>query len=257
MKYIVLSVTFLFIIFSTALPANQTLILKDNFSRAQKGDYIVTAQGKNNTVLHVVDKTENTLTIEEISLPASKASQKGFSWRKWVEDKAPGHSAWILYTVNLSNASMTDVYAWTRNGWRQAVLPNSFLPTLLNLKFTMIPHGERKKLGFTPSFSGSRESRSLWQPQMIVDGQIIKGVPFDAWKAVWPRDNSDLSGKSIEVYLPAESTKFLSYFPYWLQISGMIGKAKVRIIDSGAKLSSPVPSPIKRLERNASVQNQR
>jgi hypothetical protein len=49
------------------------------------------------------------------------------------------------------------------------------------------------------------------------------------------------SGKSIEVYVPHENNKYPSYFPYWLQISGLISNAKVRIIDSGTGMISPAP----------------
>ena len=47
----------------------------------------------------------------------------------------------------------------------------------------------------------------------------------------------------IEVYVPHESNKYPAYFPYWLQISGMVGKAKVRIVDSGSQLASPARAP--------------
>ena len=46
--------------------------------------------------------------------------------------------------------------------------------------------------------------RPLWQPRMVIDGKPIQGVLFDAWKTDWPRDGSDLSNKTIEVYLPSK-----------------------------------------------------
>ena len=110
---------------------------------------------------------------------------------------------------------------------------------LLNLKFTLIPENARKRVG--PRASSGRESRPLWQPRMIVDGQPINGVLFDAWRTRWPADGSELSGKMIEVYLPKDTERYPAYFPYWLQINGAIGKAKVRIINSGNKLQSSKP----------------
>jgi hypothetical protein len=74
-----------------------------------------------------------------------------------------------------------------------------------------------------------------------VDGNNIPAVPFEAWQTHWPKDGTDLSGKSIEVYVPQENDKYPSYFPYWLQISGMVGNAKVRIVDSGSYMNSPMP----------------
>ena len=76
---------------------------------------------------------------------------------------------------------------------------------------------------------------------MIVEGQVVPGVEFNAWRTRWIKDDSELSGKVIDIYLPKDADKHLSYFPYWLQISGVVGKAKVRIIDSGLGLRSPKP----------------
>ena len=52
---------------------------------------------------------------------------------------------------------------------------------------------------------------------------------------------ADLSNKTIEIYLPRNSQIYPTYFPYWLQVNGVAGKAKIRIIDSGSRLKSPNP----------------
>lgn len=113
---------------------------------------------------------------------------------------------------------------------------NNILSKLLNLNLKPIPYSQRKKIGGRPTTASN-----LWQPPIVVDGRKIEGVAFDAWRTYWPKDGSDLSGKMIEVYVPEENDKYPAYFPYWLQVSGFIGKAKIRIIDSGTKLISPKP----------------
>ncbi len=98
-------------------------------------------------------------------------------------------------------------------------------------------------------FSGP-DMRPVWQPRLIIEGKPDDGVAFDAWRADWPRDGSDLSNKTIEIYLPKDNQSYPSYFPYWLQINGTAGKAKIRIIDSGSNLQSPKP-PLSAYDKQA------
>lgn len=215
--------------------------LKENLRRAKKGDYIVTAQNKTYTLLHIYDKQEESLIIEEITVPVSKIKLKNFSWKQWTSLGAPSHTSWVMYSINLANGQMKEYFSFTKNSWFDIAKADNFLSTLLNLRLTPIPLKERKKVGPPPTDS-SHDWRSIWQPKMVVDGKLIEGVAFDAWKTQWPKDGSELSGRTIEVFVPQENDKYPSYFPYWLQISGMIGKAKIRIIDSGSNLASPRPS---------------
>lgn len=209
------------------------LLLRENFKKAESGDFIVTSQSKNYTLLHIYDKTPNILTIEEITVPEKKINAKKINWRNWVAEMAPGSSSWVMYQIDLNSGEMKNFYSFSKNSWYDIPEADNFLSTLLNLRLYKIDERYRKKVG--------HGRRALWNPKMYVDGQEIKGVPFDAWKAYWPNDGTELAGKTIEVYLPQDEEEYLSYFPYWLQISGTIAKAKVRIIDSGYDLSSPMP----------------
>lgn len=219
------------------------IYLRDNLKRAQKGDFIVTTQGKSYTLFHIFDKKNDTLTIEEITIPTSKVNLKNFSWRQLVYQGATGNTAWVTYCINLTTGQMCDFFSYTKNEWCNISQSDNFLSTLLNLRLYRVAKSDRRKIGHPPP-PGTIDLRRTWQPQMTVDGRHIEGVAFDAWKTKWPKDNGELSGKTIEVYVPEENDKYPSYFPYWLQISGMIGKAKVRIIDSGTGLVSPTKMPM-------------
>lgn len=228
----------IFLIFAFALPSEASLLLRENFGRAQKGDFIVVAQGKNYSLLHIYDKNPTDLTIEEISIPASKVPKTNFSWNAWVQSGATGCSSHVIYRIDPATGLMKNFYTLRQGQWYEMAPQSSFLPTLLNLPFSYIPPAQRRRIGINFTAEGGR---TLWQPKMVVNGKTLEGVQFNAWKAIWPKDGSDLSGKTIEVYLPEENTSYPAYFPYWLQISGLVGNAKIRIIDSGSQLTSTLP----------------
>lgn len=214
-------------------------ILRDNLRQAKPGDFVVVAQSKSYTLFHIYDKGADSLTIEEITVPMVRMRQHVFpSWREWVRQNAPYHTSWILYAVDLSSGQMGRCFSVTKRSWQTLSQEYMFLPTLLNLRLTAVPANEVRKVGFPPIF-GKPDLREQWQPRMVIDGEVIPNVSFVAWRTQWPQDNSELSGKAIDLYLPAAGGSFPTYFPYWLQVKGAIGKATVHIIDSGSGLTSP------------------
>lgn len=230
--------------FNTTHAADQEMFLRNNLNKARQGDYLVTAQHKNYTILIIRSKDNTQLSIDEITLPmARKPKDKNFSWRKWVENGAHSNTCWVMYSIHLPSGTIQHTFSFTTNEWVTIPQSQNFLSVLLNLSLQPIPANERKKVGPPPA-SDSIDRRPIWQPQMIVDGTPMKGVIFDAWRTRWPKDNSELSGRVIEVFLPKDSERYPTYFPYWLQINGMVGKAKVRIIDSGNHLSPPARLPL-------------
>ncbi|WP_195155526.1 hypothetical protein [Candidatus Protochlamydia phocaeensis] len=220
------------------LTGNETLVLRDNLQRAEPGDYLVISSNKTDTLMHIYAKQDNVITIEEIAVPDGEKPNK-LSWKDWVTQNAPGNTSWVMYDIDLRTGQMISYYSFTKRGWYEIPDADNFLSKLLNLRLTKIPLKARKKVG--PKPTSGPDFRPLWQPRMIVDGKTLKDVQFDGWTTKWPRDSSDLSGKTIEVYLPQESQRYPSYFPYWLQINGAVGKAKIRVIDSGNHLHSPKP----------------
>lgn len=241
MRYNSLVLTFLIYCLLAWTPSLQadSLFLRDNLQQAQPGDYLVISANKTQTLMHIYDKQNNLLTIEEIVVPEGKRPQS-MGWKQWVEENAPGHTSWVMYEIDLRNGQMLRYYSFSKKGWFEIPDADNFLSKLLNLKMTKIPLDERKRVG--PKPKSGPDFRPLWQPRMVVDGRPIKDVQFEGWRTRWPRDSSELSGRVIEVFLPQDNRLYPSYFPYWLQIIGAVGKAKIRIIDSGHNLQSPMPS---------------
>lgn len=229
-----------FLLFVSTLSADY--FLRDNLRKSKAGDFIVAAQGKMISLLRVAENDGTQLTLEEISAPASVNPG---SWRQWALSGAPCHSSWVLYKLDLSNGNMVSAYSYTRKTYFEIPEAENFLGTLLSLRLIPIPMSERKLIGPLPT--GGPDFRKPWNPKMIVDGYQIPNVPFSGWKTRWPKDGSELSDRYIVIYLPNDQ-RYPSYFPHWLEISGFIGKAKVRIIDSGEQLFLP-PTTYQHLAR--------
>lgn len=215
----------------------EDLFLRENLKLARVGDYIVTTQNKIYTVL-LIDQIDNgQISIEEITVPTQRIHLSGFSWKKWIANNAEGHTSWVRYVVDTVSGQIKEYFSYTKKGWYSIPEGDNFLSTLLNLKLHKVSITERKKVGPRPPRNAT-DKRPYWQPKLTFEGRVIPGVMFDAWRTSWPRDDSELSGKIIEIYLPEDFGIYPAYFPYWLQVSGIIGKAKVHIIDSGRGASS-------------------
>lgn len=216
----------------------QDLSLLSKLKGAVQGDYIVTAQGRGYTLLDIYSKTDNALILEEITIPASAVNTDNFSWRDWIAQGAKGNTSWIMYKVDLSSGNVSQPYSFTANRILSIPDRDNFLKQLLSLQWTLVPTSERKKSGPPPD-QGTPDWRPLWQPPLIIDGKKIPNAFFNAYKTRWPSDGGEISGKSIVIFIPDPNMSVPSYFPYWMEVSGMIGKAKVRIIDSGRGIVSP------------------
>ncbi len=230
----------LILIFTNLEASPSQLYLRDNLNKAKKGDYIVTSQSKSFTLLHIYDKQDNNLTIEEISVPSNKLCLQEGSWKQWIGFGAPNHTSWVMFSIDLPTGQIKKFFTFSQERWHEMSQADNFLSTLLNLRLEKIPLDDRKRVGHIPN-DGRPDRRSHWQPRMTFEGKTYNDVSFDAWRTRWPKDNSELSGRVIEIYTPEDNDLYPAYFPYWLQISGIIGKAKVRIIDSGSGLISPRP----------------
>lgn len=219
--------------FAAAIEAKE--IIKENITNAIAGDWVVVSFDKNYTFYRVLDNDGKILHLEEACIPASHFRKFSLSWKEWALRGSPGSTSQIVYSIDIP---MGRLQSFSKKERAPLYRPqsNAFLSTLINLELRKVPEGERKKAGRPIFGSGPVDTRSIWQPKLVFDGRQVNGAAFDAYKARWPHDGTDLSGKMIEIYLPQEGQLYPSYFPYFMQVTGMIGKAKVHIVDSGRGL---------------------
>ncbi len=218
------------------------LNLKENFKTSKAGDYVIAQFGKTNTLLRVVDISGDTLRMEEVTAPTHLRFD---NWEQWLSSGADGHTSWVTFEVDLKSGNLSDFYSFTRGCYLKIPSSENFLSTLLSLDFEKIPVNKMKMAG----------TKKIWQPELFFNGEPIKDVFFEAWKTRWPADDSELSGKSILVYLPEQGSPYPSYFPYWLEITGVVTKAKVRIIDTGHHLKSPIDTYLQSSVKTEELKN--
>jgi hypothetical protein len=218
------------------------VMLKEKLSQAQPGSYLVIEQNKIFTFLHIRDRLENSVIIEEVSIPAACYAKNPYPWKVWFEKGAPGNTSWLISQVNLSNGILEHTFSFTQRGWMNLSESNPFLTTLLNLRFREVENSQRRRIGTHLGYH-KQDPRPFWHPRLIVDGRVVSNIPFCAFKARWPADGSELSRKMIEIYLPVpasdDNQMYPSYFPFWLEVDSKIGSAKARVIDSGFDAVSP------------------
>lgn len=236
---------FCFFMLSFGLCQANTLTLKEKFFEAVPGSYVVLEQNKTYTFLHVFEKSSDRIVLEEVVVPASRFFRTQMSWKDWFERGGPGHTAWTMTQINLNTGQLEEIYSFVHHGWIETAKADNFISTLMNLPFKEVPTHQRKRVGPTP-LPGRTDHRLLWNPRMIVNGCVVTNVPFSVWRGRWPSDGSEISHKMIEIYIPEnasspENTFYPTYFPYWLEVEGKIGGAKVRVVDSGLNALSPMP----------------
>src|ERR1700690_1336291 len=104
MRFLFLAILFLHVCSPiNALPSasNKTLSLLEKFQKAQPGDYIVTEQSKTYSLLLIRSITTSSLLLEEINVPANAIDLSKTSWKEWIENKAPHHTSWLMYEIDL------------------------------------------------------------------------------------------------------------------------------------------------------------
>ncbi len=208
------------------------LDLKQDVAKAQTGDFIVYTYKQSLVLFRIRENNPPTLVVEEISAPIAAASK---NWQDWLSHDAPGHTSWTISRINIHSGKVESIFSVDEKRFQNSNPAFQFLPTLFQLTLNPIEPYERKYVGAQP-LAGEVDLRRLWLPKIIFETkQIFPSVL--AYRVRWPKDESELSGKPIDLYLASD--KGITYLPYWIEVFGGLGKAKISALDSGKELSSP------------------
>lgn len=210
-----------------------TFSLKQDIPTAKPGDFIVYAYKQSLVLVRIAENSGPLLVVEEISAPVSTVSG---NWQEWLSKEAPGHSSWTISRINVASGKLVSIFSVDERTFLDSNPAFQFLPTLFTLDARPIDPSDQKRIGPQP-LPGEKDFRQLWRPKIMFEGKQIS-PPIQPYRVLWPNDDSELSGKPIDIYLVREGG--LTYLPYWIEVAGALGKAKISAIDSGKNLSSPV-----------------
>jgi len=225
MKRVILIVSILLTTFLNAFS------LKDKLVKGNPGDYVVTEQMGTYTILVIRSISDHHILLEEIDAPKLNLDPQPASWKEWIAQEAPGHTAWVSYLIDLEKNKLLESYSHARSAWLYAEDPNNFLSRLMTLSLEKTPEDKRKRIGPPPM--GDEDHRALWMPSVVFEGKKMDRPSITSWTTRWPSDNSVIADCEIEVYFSGFA------FPYWIEIKSPHYKAAIRTIDSGREMKSP------------------
>ncbi len=214
---------------------------KERLEKAKNGDFFVTQANKMITVAAFRSISPSTLLLEEISVPEQNLKplpDSPSAWADWIKAKAPGHTSWSMLEIDLQNGDVLECYSFSRSAWIHLTQQESLLSTLMQLPMKNVDSDNRRRIG-QPPLPGEADRRKLWNPPLTSGGKKIENAQFDVYEAEWPKDGSELSGKTITLYFDSEKRYPL---PFWIQVDTAHATAALRTIDSGKNLPAPFRS---------------
>jgi hypothetical protein len=214
--------------------------LKKKFETARPGDFIVTHVSHHYSLLLVRAIDPSLLCLEEITVPEGQVDASKINWSKWVQTQAPGHTSWVLYRIDLTENKLKDSYCFSKKQWLFHEESENLFSKMISLPLLKTPLEQRRRIG-PPPLAGEVDQRALWIPPLIINGKKISKAPFDVWQAKWPNDASPLSGCIVDLYF--HSSPSASPFPFWIEVQSTHYSLKIRGVNSGSGLVSPMPLP--------------
>lgn len=212
--------------------------LKSRLIQAKSGDFIVTSQNGIYSLLLIRYVEQNKLLLEEITIEQELVDLPKVSWKNWVEKKAPGASSWTAYVIDLDKNTLTQCYNHFLKQWIFLEKSDYYFAQLLTLPLRPLKDSERKRIGPAP-MPGEIDRRKFWKPQLTREGKKVARTEFEVVRCSWPSDKTRLAGCTFEIYLDAEDTTFP--FPYWMEVQSSHYSFKIRTVDSGSGMQSPMP----------------
>lgn len=221
---------YLFFLIQSSLVFSFTLKEKIEQAASSPGSFIVTEHQKTISFLRLHSFTPPFVFLEEINIPSEFIKKEAMDWDKWIKEKAPNHTSWLLYQIDLTECKILNCYSFSRESFISLTGQESFLATLMSLPLELTPLENRKKIGPKPP-SDMPDIRKTWSPPKILNGKKYKNNHFEMMHTKWPKDDSELSGRDIDLYFDTDQPLFP--FPYWIEIGDGYNVFKIHVIDSG------------------------
>ena len=225
---------------SSELPSLIKSPFKERCQNAKAGDYVVTHQDHAYSLLFIRKIDSQYLVLEEITVAENLIDLKKIDWKKWVKEKALGHTSWTLYKIDLAHSTLIEAFSFSKKGWLYLDDTQQLLSKMLSLPFQKLDPKDQRKIGALPP-SSAEDHRPIWTPPLFIEGKKQQKARFDVWEGKWPKDGSAASGCAVQIYLNQADPSFL--FPHWIEVKSPHYRLKIRSIDSGRGMESIYPEP--------------
>lgn len=209
--------------------------LKEKYSQAKAGDFIVTEIDRTYSLLFIREITQEHLLLEEIAVPEAQVDLKKIQWALWVQNKAPGHTSWTVYQIDRDSGQLIEAFSYSKKGWLYLDETQQFLSKLLCLPMNLLKTEDRKKIGPQPTHQ-EEDRRAVWNPPLILNGKKQEKAQFEAFRGVWPEDGTPMSKCAVELYFSQNYPAFP--FPYWIEVKSPHYAIRLRAVDSGSGITS-------------------
>src|SRR3990167_6146394 len=213
--------------------------LQARWEQAQPGDYVVTEQEGHYSLLWIRSCDKSRFLVEVITLPTAGVNLKTMRWEKWVAERAPGHTSWVLYALQRPSGKLLRCFSLSTQGWVTLSPQEQFFTRLLSLPLEAVPDAERKRIGAPPQEEES-DRRPLWNPPLVIEGKKQPRTRCAAYQGLWT-EPGPLEGCRVALYFSDALPRFP--FPCWLEVHSAHYHFQSRALDSGRGLCSPFPLP--------------
>lgn len=230
-------IIFIFLLFSKLAAANPLSFLGEQLQKAKSGDYILTLQSGNYSLLYVQACDSHHLVLQEITVPESLINLKTIEWSDWMQNLAPGHTSWMMFEIDLQEGCLQESYDLSKKQWLYLEAEDHLLVKLLHLPMKKLSDQDRRRIGPPPS-AGDPDHRALWNPPQVLENSIGKNQTT-VWRATWPSDKSLLAGSKLDLYYDLRQSDFP--FPVGIDIQSTHYKAHLRVVKAGRNLEGLTP----------------
>ncbi len=211
--------------------------LREKILKGEPGDFVVVKMDHFYSLLSLQVCNDFVFTLEEVTIPALSSPTDG-NWQNFLNNNAPGHTAWNIYIFQKSDGQLLEVFSKMHS----AYLPvdQVYLSSLLNTPQKKIPKHQQRKIGQPPP-QEEIDTRKTWLPAFFINGKRCSRTYAVVTMLEWPNDNSPLSRKTFTLYFDPKQPNFP--FPYWIECSTEGTPLKMQTIDSGTGLKSSTIIP--------------